>query len=57
MTACLSGQTRAGREVAPTRDGDILLRLNRSAGLQFTPLPDAQPALLEIDTEGWKARN
>ena len=44
--------TRTG----PTRDGDILLRLNRSAGLQFTPLPDAQPALLEIDPEGWKAR-
>ena len=30
--------------------------MNRSAGLQFTPLPDAQPALLEIDPEGWKAR-
>ena len=31
--------------------------MNRSTGLQFTPLPDAQPALLEIDREGWKARS
>ena len=43
--------TRSG----PTRDGDILLRLNRSAGLQFTPLPVPTPRkYIELDPTNWK---
>jgi len=41
----------------PTRDGDLLLRLNGSSGLPYTPSLDSQPALVEIDPAGWKSRS